>query len=320
MALTLRNVKGSRLTFTELDDNFTYLESLDVSGLTYNTGTELLTLTRNNGSILTTPLSGMSGGATYTNYTPTPTTIGGIGAGSTFSGKTMQEMWDDLLYPYQYPGFSSFSRTNLQSTYELGDTISIGSQNFSWSTSNPSNVNAGIAGSIIIKDSGVNTILDAQATSGSGVAGTTTIADSRTTLGSKTLYTITALNTLGGTINSSISATWLVRWYWGKSALTSLTTIGQVQGLANNGLVSNVTGTYYTMPVTATGEYLYLCVPTTLSQPSNLVDSVAGCFGTNIPYTMIGTVTYTNPYSVSVTFNIYRSTNKTSGSVNVWVC
>jgi len=62
MALTLRNVKGSRLTFTELDGNFTYLEGLDLSGVTYNVGTELLTLTRNNGGTLTTTIP--SGGGT----------------------------------------------------------------------------------------------------------------------------------------------------------------------------------------------------------------------------------------------------------------
>tara|TARA_R110000824_G_scaffold128248_2_gene289008 strand:- start:2634 stop:6938 length:4305 start_codon:yes stop_codon:yes gene_type:complete len=61
MALVLRNVKGSRLTFTELDGNFTYLEGLDLSGVTYNIGSQLLTLTRNNGGTLTTTIP--SGGA-----------------------------------------------------------------------------------------------------------------------------------------------------------------------------------------------------------------------------------------------------------------
>lgn len=39
----------------------------------------------------------------YTNLTPTPQTIGGIAAGSTFSNMSMQQMWDLLLYPYVAP-------------------------------------------------------------------------------------------------------------------------------------------------------------------------------------------------------------------------
>lgn len=40
-----------------------------------------------------------SGGEdTYTNETPTPVTVGGIPAGSTFTGLTTQQMWDWLLY------------------------------------------------------------------------------------------------------------------------------------------------------------------------------------------------------------------------------
>ena len=53
MALTLRNVKGSRLTFTELDGNFTYLQGLDVSGASYDIGTDILTLSLYNGGTIT---------------------------------------------------------------------------------------------------------------------------------------------------------------------------------------------------------------------------------------------------------------------------
>ena len=60
MALVLRNVKGSRLTFTELDGNFTYLQGLDLSGVTFNSGSGLLTLTRNNGGTLSTTISGLT--------------------------------------------------------------------------------------------------------------------------------------------------------------------------------------------------------------------------------------------------------------------
>lgn len=42
---------------------------------------------------------GTGGGISYTNTIPVPTTVGGITQGTTFNAKTMQEMWDALLYP-----------------------------------------------------------------------------------------------------------------------------------------------------------------------------------------------------------------------------
>ena len=45
--------------------------------------------------------SASSASSFFQNNNPTPTTIGGIVSGSTFSNpKTMQEMFDLLLYPY----------------------------------------------------------------------------------------------------------------------------------------------------------------------------------------------------------------------------
>lgn len=41
----------------------------------------------------------IGGGDTYTNTLGVPTKVGGINAGTTFNAKTMQEMWDALLYP-----------------------------------------------------------------------------------------------------------------------------------------------------------------------------------------------------------------------------
>ena len=107
----------------------------------YMSGTTLV-LERNDGEDIKIILSGFSGSSEvyYTNITPTPTTIGGISAGSTFSGQTMQQMWDALLYPYQYPAFTSFNRSNLASVYELGQQVLGGSETFTWSISNSSNI------------------------------------------------------------------------------------------------------------------------------------------------------------------------------------
>jgi hypothetical protein len=353
MSLTLRTVKGSALTHAELDNNFLWLEGRDIkefdllgsnlvltkyngdtlsvsltgfsggtiSGDTFVTGGTLngtiLELERNDGGIVQVDLSGLPGvsGNTYTNTTPTPTTIGGIEAGSTFTAQTMQQMWDALLYPYQYPAFTSFARTNLSSVYELGENILIGSQTFSWSNSNDSNIQTN---SIYIEQLSPATVTLVSALNPDGSTGfTLTTTTNRTTTGSLSLYRITGTNTQAGTFNSTISANWRPRWYYGRSTNTSITG-AEMTGFTGNALVSSVVDDYVTF--SSGSGYLYLCVPDTLTQPTDLRDSVAGCFGTNIPYSTLSDITITNPYGVSITYKIYRTINQILGSQDVWLC
>ncbi len=64
----------------------------------------------------------------YTNLTPTDSSIGGISVGSTFSGKTFQEMFDSLLYPTLTPILTNPSSTftvSINTYYEVGQTINV---------------------------------------------------------------------------------------------------------------------------------------------------------------------------------------------------
>ena len=62
----------------------------------------------------------------YTNATPTPVTIGGIDAGTTFTDQTMSDMWDALLYPTLYPALvapsSTFAMTE-SGYHEIGEVV-----------------------------------------------------------------------------------------------------------------------------------------------------------------------------------------------------
>lgn len=359
MALTLRGLKGSALTHAELDNNFIFLKSRDIvnvgltgceltftkddntqfivnlSGCTGGGGSgdtfvttgytqnNILYLFRNDAQVIEIPLNIELSGATvtYTNGSPTPTTIGGIPAGSTFSGQTMQQMWDALLYPYQYPAFTSFSRTNLSSEYELGQQVLIGSQTFSWANSNDSNVNLG---SLYIEQlnpitstlvSGLNP--DTPGPSSTGITLSTSISSSsQATLN---LYRITGVNTQAGTFSSTISRTWKPRWYYGRSANTSVTA-SEITGFTST-LTTGVVNGYVSIPSDPSNTtYIYLVVPSTLAQPTDLRDSVAGCFGNNIPYSNLGTVTFNNTYGVSQTYYVYRTVNIVGGALDVWLC
>jgi hypothetical protein len=267
------------------------------------------------------PLCGLGDLLLYVNTAATPTTIGGIPAGSTFTGQTMQQMWDMLLYPYQPPAFTSFSRTNLLSQYELGQQVEISGQTFTWTNSNDSNV---VLGSLYIEQ--LNPVTTTIATGlnpdtpGPGnttlTLGTTISSSSLATLG---LYRITGVNTQSGTFNSTISRTWKPRWYYGRSTNTSVGE-SEVTGFTSS-LTSGVVNNYVSItndPSNTT--YIYLVIPSTLPQPTDLRDSVAGCFGNNIPYTNLGTITFNNAYGVSQTYDVYRTVNIVGGSLNVWLC
>ena len=104
--------------------------------------------------------------STYTNGNKTPYAVGGIDAGRSFSGATMQDMWDELLYPTIMPTSSpksaSISGVNT-SNVEVGT-------NFSFSLGYGFN-----RGSIDSKDSHPNIPLVGPETthnfSGNGVSG-----------------------------------------------------------------------------------------------------------------------------------------------------
>jgi hypothetical protein len=341
---------GSVLSHGQLDDNFIYLKgnliytgstsgniltlnkidgsTIDISidGLTggtsgdtyvidgYLTGTTLV-LERNDSVDVNIELSGLSASVIYTNLNPTPVTIGGIPAGSSFSAQTMQQMWDALLYPYQYPAFTSFNRTNMNSVYELGETFLGGNQTFTWSTSNSANVSANTIS--IVENHTATTLLTGGANDGTEVLSASTYV--RTTAGTTLMYTISAIDTQSNPLSATISKNWRGRWYYGTDAATSLTTTIITGGTFTTQLTTGVVNNYVTWSPTG-AQYGYLVIPNYLAQPSDLRDSVAGCFGTNIPYISQGTITFNNAYGVSQTYNIYRTVNAFNSPVNAWLC
>ena len=251
--------------------------------------------------------SGISALVTFTNSGTTPTTIGGITAGSTFNNKTMQQMWDSLLYPYQVPAFTSFARANLSSTYELGEVVAVGSQTFTWVTSNSSNVSANTisiaqlvtpASTIYGPDSNIGS--SAITVSGVYSAGTST---------STSLYTISGYNSQGNLFSSTISRNWRPRIYYGTDVTTPLLE-ANVKALANSTLAASFAGTY----AFVAGGYKYFCYPTTLGTATTFKDS-----SNNLDVSMeaLYTVSITNIYGVVLTYNIHRTTNILGSSINI---
>lgn len=166
--------------------------------------------------------SAASASAFFQNANPTPVTVGGIPAGSTFGVPTdMQTMWNLLLYPYVAPGAS----LGALSSREYGAPLSV---NLSWSAVRNSNaITSIIVGGFSQIPTG-NSQTGVQATTGThsispGPSQTNTFNMS---VGDGT-----------STTNTSTTLTWMNRIYWGYIDLSG---IGNPDLTLNPGLSSSV--------------------------------------------------------------------------------
>jgi len=260
----------------------------------------------------------------YINPDPVTQTIGGISAGTTFpakpdgSGYTMQEMWDKLLYPYQFPTLSGLNISGQGPTVEVGYTIPAGSYTFNWSKSNAGNIepNSGVINDVTDSVELANTI-DIKTLNSTSVTLPSSI---QKTTGSAThKWEILGDNTQGGAISPSIyTITWLWRRYVGNNALTVIGE-GDIKALSvNNSLASSLNGSY----VFPGGGYKYLCIPVSFPEPSSIVSA-------GFPVAMAGpaegysdgtgtynyqTVSVQNTFLQTINYRVYRSLNQLNGS------
>lgn len=178
-----------------------------------------------------------SASAYFQNSNPTTATnLAGIPAGTTFSvPKTMQEMWDMLLYPYISPG-ASLSPIGTSYYNSSNVFVSSGGREYGFNTSvslnwsavrNSNAITSIIVGGFAQVPTG-NSQVGVQATTGThsvspGVSQTNTFNMS---VGDGT-----------STTNTSISLTWMNKRYWG---FVDLTGIGNPDLTLNPGLSSSV--------------------------------------------------------------------------------
>lgn len=284
--------------------------------VTYNGSTYIMNIPTGTAGVAPTvdanwDLLSEGGVSTYTNVTPMPQGLGGLAAGQTFSGMGLTEVLNRLLYPYQNPGFASFSMSSgfPGSTVEVGTSVS-GSKTFTWSTSNSANVQAG---SVVIKQGGT-TIASGLNASGSTTVTIPTVTNN--TPGSAT-WTITGTNTNGVTFSTSFTVTWQAKKFYGTSTALTLDGAG-VQALANGVFGASASGSY----VFAAGNFKYFAIPVSFTAPSSIKDAatlfpidLVDTTGTNANAAYSGsanglpfaTVSVTNGLGVTANYRVYRS-------------
>jgi hypothetical protein len=329
------------LSHDDVDSNFIHLKGIGILSASTSGGTNLV-LTRYNGAQISVPINhfsvltadtisattiygdgsnitGISGSTRYTNTAETPTTIGGIEAGSSFNNVSLQQMWDDLLYPYQEPAFSSFILNGYTSTrYEIGTDIST-SQTFSWGTTNSSNVSAST-----IQISGYNlATLTGLANDGSEAVTFTGVVTRESGDGAGTrTWTIQGTNTQQDTFSRNNSIRWDWRMYWGQSSNTGLTE-SQLTGLTSNQLTPSTPLGTFSFPASG---YKYFCYADDAgySAPSSFVDndtgfgvSMYGGYGNTENGFSYDLVSVTNSEGETINYRVYRTQNVLGGAVTI---
>ena len=261
---------------------------------------------------ITFPPSSGSGGTTvitekYTNAAAVPTTLGGITAGSTFSNKTMKEMWDMLLYPYMNPAFTAFGITGITSTYEVGYTIPANNYTFTWAISNGINV---AVNSIRIEDvTNATTLVTGIANSGSTIAAIPSISKASAT---NHQWRITGTNTNNTTFNRTYTVAWQWKVYYGESALSTLVE-ADIEALRVSALASSANGTYNMLA----GGYKWWAFPSSFTQPTQFKDINTQFLVAMDP--VVGEVLVTNSFGVSTMYKLYRSYNILGSGIDVQI-
>ena len=247
-----------------------------------------------------------AGGGAYTNATPVPTAVGGVEAGSTFSNVPLTDMWDDLLYPYQSPAFTSFSISGQSTLLEVGAELAAGDKLFTWSTSNSGNIEPA---SLDIKD--ITGALDLViGTTDDGSETTYIDAIAKSTAASHT-WRISAVNTNANTFTRDFKVNWYWKVYYGESPLTALTET-DIEALRMGELKSNSANVYTLLG----GDYKWLCYPTAMGLKATFIDVNTGFPIAMEPATI---VSVTNLYGITTDYYTHRTTNTLGSGITVGV-
>ena len=248
-------------------------------------------------------------GVNYSSVELTTIAVGGLPAGSNITNQNVAAIIKQMTSPYIDPTFTSFAISGV-TTQEVGSKLS-GVQTFTWAISTVGNVQPNSIN--IIDATNALTLI-----TGHSVTSPATYDFSLYTSGGLE-YDTPASNTwqIQGTNTNSISfnRNYTANWYWllhyGTSINTSLTG-AQILALTGSLLTSTTARTYSY----AAGGYKYLCINTTLPQPTTFKDQSTNL---DVPFEAPVIVSVTNGFGIVSNYNVYRSTNILGAAINIIV-
>lgn len=268
----------------------------------------IMTTTGKSYDVIVTPIQGVSSGGSgttpidinYTNVNPTPVAIGGIPSGSTFDAKSMQEMWDMLLYPYQEPTISVFliGKTQL----EVGETLNT-PLTITWKTTNHNNIKDGT-----VKFTFNNTDISKpnMPKSGTDTFDITPITNNTQTSIRASMEITTDKNKK---ITKHQDIVWLNNIYYG-CIDKQIPTEQDILSLQK--LNANSPSRRYDYP---TGGYKYICIPSSWSDLTSFVDPATNF---DVPMIKLDNIRITSAlYNVVQDYKVWRSVNLLNGSISI---
>jgi hypothetical protein len=258
----------------------------------------------------------------FQNPNPTTTTVGGIPEATTFSTpRTIQQMFDALLYPYAAPILSLSSIGNKEYGQPLNSIIN-------WSVIKKSNTitSINVDGQIIFP---VN---------GGDQSGTKVVTGTWSTPAVSTTNTFTMTVGDGSTTTTSTSYEWMNKIYWGRLDLTSLSnpdltlnpglassiTINSsiILGLTGSGVgtgntLSKVKNKTYTN-INGAGSYLVFVWPSNVPGATSPVFTVNGLQNTG--FTRLKTAwSFTNIYGIVTNYEVWITNTAQNSPLNITI-
>ena len=240
----------------------------------------------------------------YTNPTPMPSPVGGYETGTTFESKTIKNMFDGLLYPYQYPSFSSFIIVGQSAILEVGDAIAA-NRTFNWATTQNANITPNTI-SISNSTSG-GSLANNIANSGSFVA--THPAISKTAIATNS-FKIQGVNTNNDIFSKTYTVSWRWRLHFGESLTDTNLSETDVKALRINRLDTTFKGTH----AFNGGGYKYIAYPTVWGKITKFNDAATQL---EVPFKEAYTISVTNAFGISTTYWVHRSVNILNGAINI---
>lgn len=242
-----------------------------------------------------------------TSATPTPTTIGGIAAGTTFSSLPVETVLLNLLYPYQVPAFTSFTMSGQTTPLEVGASVTGGAHTFTWATSNSANIATNSVSIIDVTNGNTNLA------TGLANTGSTSISLSSVTKVTATTHQwkVQATNTQSTTLSSTYTVTWQWRRFYGESTNTSLVA-AEVQALRVSALTSTFAGTY----AFSAGGYKYIAYPSLFGTATSFKDQSTNL---DVPFQTVQIISITNTNGIATNYNVHRTTNILGSAINIVV-
>ena len=268
-----------------------------------------------------------SSGSTFTNSNPTSIKVGGIEAGTTFSGTySLQQMFDLLLYPYTSPTLNiSASNTPRQ----FGDSTAV---TLTWSVVKTKEAITGIT----VDGTSISPI------NGGDQSGTKSTTATHSSVPNATqilqTYTMSVVDAALKTTTKTTTVSWQNKIYWGSVDLTtsgnpnlttspsSATTVGNnitdaiIRALATGGgagvspggaLATSYSKTY--TGINAAGKYLIFAHPTIFgSSPSFVVNGLS-----NTAFTKVRSSAFVNEKGFSISYDVWVSNTKYNGAANI---